>query len=179
MPEPIFTPATKATSGHDENISFEEMAGWSAPNSPAAARPHPGIYSKAADYARTKGIIIADTKFEFGRTARGLTLADEVLTPDSSRFWPADQYSARQSAGFLRQAVCPRLSRGNSLEQATARAGPSGGRGRTDQREVPRGVRKAYRPEAGCVAAAIQENLYDRRGLDYLSCHFAFRCAGR
>ena len=80
------------------------------------------VYKKAADYARQRGIIIADTKFEFGRTAKGITLADEVLTPDSSRFWPADRYAARPAAGVLRQAICPRLSGGDSLEQATAGA---------------------------------------------------------
>src|SRR5881394_1291475 len=98
LPEPIFTPATKATTGHDENISFEHMSQLVDPED--ARRLHDlslAIYKKAADYAREKGIIIADTKFEFGRTAAGITLADEVLTPDSSRFWPADRYSPGMS----------------------------------------------------------------------------------
>jgi phosphoribosylaminoimidazole-succinocarboxamide synthase len=93
LPEPIFTPASKAASGHDENISFEDMVKRVGPELSAKLRDLTlGIYKKAADYALTKGIIIADTKFEFGHTAAGLVLADEVLTPDSSRFWPADKY---------------------------------------------------------------------------------------
>jgi phosphoribosylaminoimidazole-succinocarboxamide synthase len=93
LPEPIFTPATKAVTGHDENISFDEMVKIVGHELSAKLRDLTlSIYSKAADYALTRGIIIADTKFEFGQTARGLVLADEVLTPDSSRFWPADTY---------------------------------------------------------------------------------------
>ena len=93
LPEPIFTPSTKATSGHDENIPFSEMVRLVGAELAEELRDLTiKIYKKAADYARTRGIIIADTKFEFGRTARGITLADEVLTPDSSRFWPADKY---------------------------------------------------------------------------------------
>lgn len=93
LPEPIFTPATKATTGHDENIPFEEMARIAGLRRSHELRDITlSIYTKAADYARQKGIIIADTKLEFGITDKGITLADEVLTPDSSRFWPADQY---------------------------------------------------------------------------------------
>jgi phosphoribosylaminoimidazole-succinocarboxamide synthase len=93
LPEPIFTPATKATTGHDINISFEEMCKLVDPELSRQLRDLTlRIYKKAADYARQRGIIIADTKFEFGQTAQGITLADEVLTPDSSRFWPADTY---------------------------------------------------------------------------------------
>lgn len=98
LPEPIFTPATKAASGHDENISFADMTRLVGPEVSRQLRDMSlAIYAKAADYARGKGIIIADTKFEFGRTAHGLTLADEVLTPDSSRFWPADRYQPGQT----------------------------------------------------------------------------------
>jgi phosphoribosylaminoimidazole-succinocarboxamide synthase len=98
LPEPIFTPATKATTGHDENIPFSEMARLIGTEASEQLRDLTlTVYKKAADYARTKGIIIADTKFEFGRTANGITLADEVLTPDSSRFWPADQYKPGQA----------------------------------------------------------------------------------
>ena len=94
FPEPIFTPATKAVTGHDENISFEEMSKIVGREDATRLRDLTlGIYKKAAAYARQRGIIIADTKFEFGRTAKGITLADEVLTPDSSRFWPADKYA--------------------------------------------------------------------------------------
>jgi phosphoribosylaminoimidazole-succinocarboxamide synthase len=97
LPEPIFTPATKAESGHDLNISFAQMA--DIVGSATAERLRDlslQIYTQAADYARTKGIIIADTKFEFGKIRHGdrddIILIDEVLTPDSSRFWPADRY---------------------------------------------------------------------------------------
>ena len=93
LPEPLFTPATKASTGHDINISFEEMCKLVDPELSRQLRDVTlRIYKKAADYARQRGIIIADTKFEFGQTAQGITLADEVLTPDSSRFWPADTY---------------------------------------------------------------------------------------
>jgi phosphoribosylaminoimidazole-succinocarboxamide synthase len=107
LPEPIFTPATKATSGHDENIQFAEMTRIVGPELSNQLRDISlTIYTKAAEYARQKGIIIADTKFEFGRTAKGLTLADEVLTPDSSRFWPADKYqSGRAQSSFDKQYV--------------------------------------------------------------------------
>jgi phosphoribosylaminoimidazole-succinocarboxamide synthase len=95
FPEPIFTPATKAVSGHDENISFARMCEILGSETSSTLRELTlRIYNKAAAYARQRGIIIADTKFEFGRTAKGITLADEVLTPDSSRFWPADKYAA-------------------------------------------------------------------------------------
>src|SRR6202522_1302445 len=93
FPEPIFTPSTKATTGHDENISFAKMCEIVGTEVASTLRDITlRIYKKAADYARQRGIIIADTKFEFGQTAKGITLADEVLTPDSSRFWPADTY---------------------------------------------------------------------------------------
>lgn len=98
FPEPIFTPATKAVSGHDENIPFSRMCEiLGAENASYLRELSLRIYKKAADYARQRGIIIADTKFEFGRTAKGITLADEVLTPDSSRFWPADKYAPGRS----------------------------------------------------------------------------------
>lgn len=94
LPQPIFTPATKATTGHDENISFETMCKIVDPEEARRLREISLLlYTTAADYARERGIIIADTKFEFGHTAAGITLADEVLTPDSSRFWPADRYT--------------------------------------------------------------------------------------
>jgi phosphoribosylaminoimidazole-succinocarboxamide synthase len=93
FPEPIFTPSTKATTGHDENISFDQMCETVGGETAEKLRDLTlRVYTKAADYARTRGIILADTKFEFGITDKGITLADEVLTPDSSRFWPADKY---------------------------------------------------------------------------------------
>lgn len=107
LPEPIFTPATKAVTGHDENISFEEMVKHTGRELAEQLRDLTlKIYSTAADYAVGKGIIIADTKFEFGRTAEGLILADEVLTPDSSRFWPADKYKpGKAQESFDKQFV--------------------------------------------------------------------------
>src|ERR1700726_2108206 len=98
FPEPIFTPSTKAVSGHDENISFSRVCELVGAETASYLRDLTlRIYKKAAAYARQRGIIIADTKFEFGRTAKGITLADEVLTPDSSRFWPADKYEPGRS----------------------------------------------------------------------------------
>ena len=98
LPQPLFTPATKATTGHDINISFEDMCKIVDPELSRQLRDVSlKIYQKAADYALQRGIIIADTKFEFGLTANGITLADEVLTPDSSRFWPADKYQPGQA----------------------------------------------------------------------------------
>ncbi len=107
LPEPIFTPATKAETGHDENIPFaraEEIV------TPAIARQARDLslrlYSTARDYARQRGIIIADTKFEFGLFDGELILIDEVLTPDSSRFWPADQYApGRNPPSYDKQFV--------------------------------------------------------------------------
>jgi phosphoribosylaminoimidazole-succinocarboxamide synthase len=94
LPEPIFTPATKAASGHDENISFEETARLIGKDSAQKVRDISiRLYKEASAYAAQKGIIIADTKFEFGTDANGsLVLIDEALTADSSRFWPADSY---------------------------------------------------------------------------------------
>lgn len=93
LPEPIFTPATKAESGHDENISFDVMVEQvGRPTAEELRRRSLAVYMRGAEHARTRGIIIADTKFEWGRVGDELILIDEVLTPDSSRFWPADQY---------------------------------------------------------------------------------------
>ena len=107
LPEPIFTPATKAESGHDENISFEiaaELTGKKLAEQARAASLR--LYSDARAYARDRGIIIADTKFEFGIFEDRLILIDEVLTPDSSRFWPADQYQpGRSQPSFDKQFV--------------------------------------------------------------------------
>jgi len=107
LPEPIFTPATKALSGHDENISIEEMAKRTGKELAEKLRDLTlKIYQTAADYAAGRGIIIADTKFEFGQTSQGLILADEVLTPDSSRFWPANKYQpGKAQESFDKQFV--------------------------------------------------------------------------
>jgi phosphoribosylaminoimidazole-succinocarboxamide synthase len=95
LPEPIFTPAAKIhTGGHDENISFETVIETVGEDHAHALRKLTmEIYTRAADYAATRGVILADTKFEFGLIDGVITLADEVLTPDSSRYWPADEYA--------------------------------------------------------------------------------------
>ena len=93
LEQPIFTPATKAEEGHDENISFEQMVEVvGADIAEELRRCSIEIFQKGSDYALTRGIIIADTKFEFGMFGDKILLIDEVMTPDSSRFWPADQY---------------------------------------------------------------------------------------
>ena len=93
LPEPIFTPATKEESGHDQNIGFERMIQIVGQETAEELRRRSiEIYARAAEHASKRGIIIADTKFEFGWAEGELILIDEVLTPDSSRFWPADQY---------------------------------------------------------------------------------------
>jgi len=138
LPEPIFTPATKATTGHDENISFDDMARLVGPELSRQLRDlslH--VYSKAAAYARERGIIIADTKFEFGHTAAGLTLADEVLTPDSSRFWPASQYQpGRAQDSYDKQFVRDYLEEIRWNKQPPAPALPPGVARQTSEKYV-------------------------------------------
>lgn len=108
LPKPIFTPATKEESGHDVNIDFEEMTRRVDPGLAALLRDRTlALYTQAADYAASRGILIADTKFEFGQVEDGtVILIDEVLTPDSSRFWPAADYApGRDQASFDKQYV--------------------------------------------------------------------------
>ncbi len=107
LPEPIFTPATKAEGGHDINVSFEEMCRLVGEDLSKELRSLSlDIYNRGAELARAKGIIIADTKFEFGRCNGELLLIDEVLTPDSSRFWPIDGYEpGRGQPSFDKQFV--------------------------------------------------------------------------
>ena len=107
LDQAIFTPARKAETGHDENISFEQVAEMIGMDLAAKLRDTAtALYRYAADYALGKGIIIADTKFEFGLVGEQLTLIDEMLTPDSSRFWPMDSYAPGQSpASFDKQFV--------------------------------------------------------------------------
>lgn len=98
LPQPIFTPATKAASGHDENVSFERAAETVGKDVAEELRRRTlELYRRASDYAREKGIIISDTKFEWGEVDGSIVLIDEVLTPDSSRFWPADVYAPGKS----------------------------------------------------------------------------------
>ena len=108
LPAPIYTPSTQAEIGdHDENVSFERTCELMGVEDATALRDASiKVYTTAADYAATKGIIIAVTKFEWGSVDGKLTLADEVLTPDSSRFWPADEYEpGRSQASFDKQFV--------------------------------------------------------------------------
>ena len=140
LPEPIFTPSTKAEQGeHDQNVDFGHIAGLIGQELAEQVRDLSlRIYGEAAEYALSRGIIIADTKFEFGLDEAGrLHLIDEVLTPDSSRFWPADPVPARQQPTQLRQAVRARLPRIHRLEQETTRARTAPGDHRQNRREIP------------------------------------------
>jgi phosphoribosylaminoimidazole-succinocarboxamide synthase len=112
LPEPIFTPSTKAAAGHDENISYQRMAEIVGNGLAEELRNRSlDIFRRGSEYALKRGIIIADTKFEFGRIGDELILIDEALTPDSSRFWPADQYSpGRSQPSFDKQFVRDWLS---------------------------------------------------------------------
>jgi phosphoribosylaminoimidazole-succinocarboxamide synthase len=138
LPEPIFTPATKAVSGHDENIPFARMCEILGGETASYLRDLTlRIYKKASAHARTRGIIIADTKFEFGRTAKGITLADEVLTPDSSRFWPADKYVPGQSQeSYDKQYVRDYLEEIHWNKQPPAPALPAEVASRTSEKYV-------------------------------------------
>jgi len=113
LPEPIFTPSTKATTGHDENISFDQVV--SQIGRPLAERLREvslALYRRAAEHATARGIIIADTKFEFGTLGNDLVWIDEALTPDSSRFWPADCYEpGKAQPSFDKQYVRDYLER--------------------------------------------------------------------
>ena len=146
LPEPIFTPATKATSGHDENISLEQAADIVGAETAAKLRELTlELYRRAADYARTRGIIIADTKFEFGIVDGGIVLADEVLTPDSSRFWPADQYApGRGQPSFDKQYVRDYLESIHWNKQAPAPGLPEEVARRTSEK-----YKEAYRALTG------------------------------
>ena len=110
--EPLFTPSTKAETGHDENISYEEMEKIIGSEDASRLKELSlKIYNTAAEYARKKGIIIADTKFEFGKIGDQIIIVDELLTPDSSRFWPADEYQpGKGQPSFDKQYVRDYLS---------------------------------------------------------------------
>ena len=138
LPEPIFTPSTKATSGHDENISFEETI--SRIGRPLAERLRDTslkIYRLASEHAAARGIIIADTKFEFGLIGNEMIWIDEALTPDSSRFWPADQYiPGKAQPSFDKQFVRDYLERIGWSKQPPGPALPP---------EVVTGTQQKYR----------------------------------
>jgi phosphoribosylaminoimidazole-succinocarboxamide synthase len=126
LPEPIFTPSTKATTGHDENISFEQTIERVGRRLAEKLRDTSlTIYQRAAEYAAARGIIIADTKFEFGLVADQMIWIDEALTPDSSRFWPGNQYSAgKAQPSFDKQYVRDYLERIGWNKQPPAPALP-------------------------------------------------------
>ncbi|MGE0406395.1 MAG: phosphoribosylaminoimidazolesuccinocarboxamide synthase [Candidatus Korobacteraceae bacterium] len=137
LPEPIFTPATKSTDGHDENISFAAMKRIVGPASEELRERSLRLYSKAAAYAAGRGILIADTKFEFGHTGAGLVLADEALTPDSSRFWPADSYEpGRSQDSFDKQYVRDYLESIRWNKQPPAPALPAEVAARTSEKYI-------------------------------------------
>jgi phosphoribosylaminoimidazole-succinocarboxamide synthase len=128
LPEPIFTPAAKInTGGHDENISFATVIESIGKQNANALRDLSlAIYARASAHAASKGVILADTKFEFGLIDGKITLADEVLTPDSSRYWPADQYApGGPTPSFDKQYVRDYLERIHWNKQAPAPALPS------------------------------------------------------
>jgi len=137
LPEPIFTPATKSQDGeHDINISFDEMAARVGARSAERLRDLSfAVYNKASAYAEQRGLILADTKFEFGMHAEGIILADEVLTPDSSRYWPMDSYQpGQQQASFDKQYVRDYLESIRWNKQAPAPALPDDVVARTQQK---------------------------------------------
>ena len=146
LPEPIFTPATKAQTGHDENISFVETAERVGDGLALRLREMSlEIYRQAAAYAAARGIIIADTKFEFGLEGDELVWIDEALTPDSSRFWPADQYEpGKGQPSFDKQYVRDYLERIGWSKQPPAPALPADVVAATSQK-----YREAYRRLTG------------------------------
>jgi len=151
LPEPIFTPATKSLDGeHDVNISFEEMAARIGRQTAETLRSLSlAIYSKAADYAKSRGLILADTKFEFGRTSKGIVLADEALTPDSSRYWPLDGYRAgAPQVSFDKQYVRDYLEEIHWNKKAPAPALPDSVIARTREKYL-----EAYRLLTGSSLA--------------------------
>jgi phosphoribosylaminoimidazole-succinocarboxamide synthase len=150
LPEPLFTPSTKATVGHDENISFEEAAKLVGDDLAEQVREVTlRLYSRARDHAKSCGIVLADTKFEFGMVEGELTLVDEVLTPDSSRFWPADEYQpGRGQASFDKQYVRDWLEESDWDKSPPAPELPEDVVGRTRERYVTAYERLTGRPFA-------------------------------
>ena len=154
LPEPIFTPTTKATEGHDEALTAEQAANLVGDERFEELRTISiELYEMAAQAAAAKGIIIADTKFELGLDDEGrIVLGDEVFTPDSSRFWPADEYEPGGLPALVRQAVRARLRRVARLGQD--RAGPGApGRGR---RRHPRSVHRGVRADHGHLVRRLR-----------------------
>lgn len=149
LPEPVFTPATKAETGHDENISFAQAEAMVGPELAARARDLSlRLYGVAREHARARGILIADTKFEFGLHSGRLLLIDEVLTPDSSRFWPADAFRpGGAQPSYDKQFVRDYLE---SLDwDKTPGARPASGRGGAHPGKVSRSLRPPDRSPPG------------------------------
>jgi phosphoribosylaminoimidazole-succinocarboxamide synthase len=136
LPDPLFTPSTKATTGHDENIAFEEAAAIVGRELAVRLREVSlEIYRRAVAYAEPRGIILADTKFEFGLDGDELVWIDEALTPDSSRFWPASEYEpGRAQPSFDKQYVRDYLESIHWNKQAPAPALPDGVVARTREK---------------------------------------------
>ena len=164
LPEPIFTPATKEESGHDENISFERMVELvGRPIAEELRRRSLSIFGRGSDYARQRGILIADTKFEWGTTADGIILIDEVLTPDSSRFWPADTYQpGRGQPSFDKQFV-PRLAGNDQVGQEQSPPGPARRDRGQNAAEVRGSLRASDGRETG-IGGGGRERAAGRRG---------------
>ena len=159
LPEPLFTPSTKAEAGeHDENIDFDTACRLIGPDVAGRVRDVAlDLYRFAAEHARARGIIIADTKFEFAVDGDGgLVLIDEVLTPDSSRFWPADEYAPGDEPAELRQAVRARLPRHPRLGQAPARPRPCRPRSSAGRRRSTGRPSAASSPERPGRIAAVK-----------------------
>ena len=157
LPEAIFTPATKEEVGtHDINIDFAEACRRIGPETAGRVRDLTlALYRKGAALAEGKGIIIADTKFEFGFVGDELILIDEVLTPDSSRFWPKVTYHTGRAAAELRQAVPARLPPVHPLGQDPAPAAPARRGGAQHPAEIPRSAQAIERQRAWPVATGL------------------------
>lgn len=149
LPEPIYTPTTKAEEGHDEHITYEQTVEILGEDLAKQVRDKSiELYTKCAEYALTKGIIIADTKFEFGLDEDGnLVLADEVLTPDSSRFWPAETYKVgRSQESYDKQMVRDWLKSHGWTGEGTAPRLPKNVVSATSRRYI-----QAYEALTGCI----------------------------
>jgi len=146
LPEPIFTPSTKAQTGHDENVPFSRVCSLVGADLAERLRDLTlALYTRAASYAETKGVIIADTKFEFGFVGEQLVLGDEALTPDSSRFWPADTYQpGGPQSSYDKQFVRDYLESIRWNKQPPAPSLPADVAARTSEK-----YRQAYRAIAG------------------------------
>ena len=161
LPEPIFTPTTKAPVGeHDKAMTFDEVVAEVGAEAAEELRSVTlAVYSRGRDLAERAGIILADTKFEFGRDQAGeLVLGDEVLTPDSSRFWPADTWKpGGPQPSYDKQYVRDWVAHESGWDRSGPAAWPARRRGRAHPREVRRGLRAAHRPAASPPTSRARE----------------------